>query len=55
MGKEFDKEKTQEELRRMLRFARDNQPFVTKNMKKCMSVNWRDQKDKIISVHLNML
>ena len=55
LGKDYDKEKTQDELRRMLRLAKDNQPFVTKNMKKCMSVKWRDHKDRIMTIHLNML
>jgi hypothetical protein len=55
MDKEYDKEKTQDELRRMVRLAKDNTPFATKNMRKCMSVKWRDYKDRIITIHLDML
>lgn len=55
MGKDYDKDKTQDELRRMLRVAKDNTPFDTKKMRRCMSVKWRDSKDHIMTVYTDML
>ena len=53
LGKSYDD--TREEARRIVKLAQKNDHYDTRHMRKCLDTNWRERKDRIMTMHLKML